>query len=149
MSTGASDLIPVFGLLPVVYPLALGEMSVCQPLTDPFPATGHHSDGARVWFQVMRYLAIHNTGRSLHSMTVLFVSPDLPETLYTNSSLTGAATTPIDTVLAAMSPHFGHDVTLHRETSQTAIVAHPSGLVVPQPTVPASTGDPGLTSMLP
>ena len=62
VSTGANGLIPVFGLLPVVYPLALGETPVCQALADPFPTTGHHSDGARVWFQVMRYLAIHNAG---------------------------------------------------------------------------------------
>ena len=147
VSSGASGLIPVFGLLPVVYPLALGETPICQPLADPFPTTGHHSDGARVWFQAMRYLATHNAGGSLHSMPVLFVSADLPETLFANSSLTGAATTPIDTV-AAMSPHFGHVVTLHRKTSQAAILAHASGLAVPQNAAPASAGDPGLTVAL-
>ena len=47
-----------------------------------------------------------------------------------------------------MSPHFGHVVTLHRKTSQAAILAQASGLAVPQSTAPASTGDPGLTVAL-
>jgi hypothetical protein len=63
--------------------------------------------------------------------------------------LTNSAEVAIDTV-PAMSPHFGHVVAIHRETSRGAILAHASGLAVPASggSAPATTAVPGLTAAL-
>jgi hypothetical protein len=55
-SGGDSDA-PVFAVLPLVYPLALGEVPFLQSITDPLDSPAALSCGARVWFDGLRYLA--------------------------------------------------------------------------------------------
>jgi hypothetical protein len=149
VSTGAAGSVPVFAVLPIIYPLALGESPLTQSLTDAFPATGNHTAGARAWYQGMQYLAVHNAGRSLHAHPGLFNPSDLPATLFSTSTLVDFVAVTIHTV-NAMSPQFDNVVTIHREASHGAIMAHASGLHVPS-TGGAPAGGiatPGLTQAL-
>jgi hypothetical protein len=114
-------------VLPTVFPLALGETPVLQALSTPFPTTGNHSSAARVWYKAMQHLAAHNGGFSLHDHPGLFAASDLPATLFPTSILvasSGVAVTTVD----AMSPHFGHVQTVHREAGHGALLSHTAGL---------------------
>jgi hypothetical protein len=149
VSTGAAGSVPVFGVLPLIYPLALGESPISQPLTDPFPTTGRHTAGLRVWYHGLKYLSTYNSQSSLHAHPGLFASADLPATLFSTSTLVDSIDVAIQTV-DAMSPQFQHVATIHHETSQGAIMAHAGGLNVPPaggvPT--GGAGDPGLAKAL-
>jgi hypothetical protein len=128
---------PVFGVLPTIYPLALGETPILQPLASVFPVTGNHSPGARVWFNAMRYLADYNGGNSLHSSPGLFSADDLLPTLFPASTLVPSTSITV-TMVDALSPQFGHVAAVHHETGQGALLAHAATLPAPP-----STGPPG------
>jgi hypothetical protein len=138
-ASGGTGDAPVFGVLPTVFPLALGETPVLQALSTPFPTTGNHSSAARVWYKAMQHLAAHNGGFSLHDHPGLFAASDLPATSFPTSILvasSGVAVTTVD----AMSPHFGHVQTVHREAGHGALLSHTAGLPAPASGAPGAPG---------
>ena len=121
---------PVFGVLPLAFPLARGETPVLQELSEPFPATGNHSSAAKVWFQAMAYLSSHNSGTSLHAFPGLFTPDDCSQQLFPNATLVGPISVAV-TTLPALSPHFANVTVVHREAAQGALLAHAAALPVP------------------
>jgi hypothetical protein len=147
-ATGGDSDAPVFVVLPLVYPLALGEVPFLQSITDPLDSPAALSCGARVWFDGLRYLATFNAGLLLHSHPLLFNAADLPAEHFPTSTLGDSAQVAITTV-GALSAHYGHVTVLHRETGNGAFLAHTSLLPAPArvtPTRPAvlASGPPGL-----
>jgi hypothetical protein len=130
---------PAFGVVPLLFPLALGEVPPVQSILEPFPVTGTYSPGLRMWFHAMQYLHVHNGGRSLHSVSILFDQAALPRTLFPTSTLTDSISVPVLTV-DALSPQFGHVKSIHRETAQGALLAHAATLQVPVPTLGGTGG---------
>jgi hypothetical protein len=135
-SGGDSDA-PVFAVLPLVYPLALGEVPFLQSITGPLDSPAALSCGARVWFDGLRYLATFNAGRSLHSHPLLFNAANLSAEHFPTSTLGDNAQVTITTV-SALSAHYGHVTVLHRKTGNGAFLAHASllpapALVTPRP----------------
>jgi hypothetical protein len=141
---------PVFGVMPIAYPLALGETPLLQDLTTPFPTTGNRSTGQHAWFTTMAYLSAHNQGASLHAHPGLFSVDDCPGTLFPRATLVARIDVAITTV-DAMSPHFGNVTTVHQEAAQAALNAHaatrpaPAGTTAGQVAVGA---DPGFAAAL-
>lgn len=138
-TAGGTGSAPAFAVLPNIYLLALGEPPVLQPLADPFPATGIHSRGLRVWYEAMQHLQAHNAGISLHLHPGLFAATDLPASLFPTRVLVGATNTIVTTVDVSAT-HFGHVTTVHREAGHGAILAHAATLPAPPAPGALSTG---------